>query len=175
MVASSGAGDCHRLLKTTPAAMTAAPAERRGHPERVQPGVRTQHEQGDPGHPRHGGHQGAPREPLTEQPGRQQGDQQRLDGADGRRHPAGQPVRPHEQQREEHADVQRAQHQRPPPPDPARQAPGDGDEQQTGGQGPEHRGQERPTGRKELGGDEVRGAPDGGGQRGHEDESRSIS
>lgn len=68
-------------------------------------------QQADAGHARGGGERGTWGQALAEQSGGQQRDQQRLHGADGRGHPAGQSVGGDEQQREERADVQRAEHQ----------------------------------------------------------------
>ena len=91
--------------------------------------------------------------------GRQNHDQQRLHGADRRRHAAGEAVGGGEQHGEEDGEVERAEHGRPPPPAAPGQHPGHGDERQPGGKGPQGGGEQRPAGRRNSLSDRVRGAP----------------
>ncbi|MGW4650286.1 hypothetical protein [Kitasatospora sp. NPDC004289] len=108
-------------------------AQGRRHADGVQLGVRPQDQQGDAGDADHGGEQGAQGEALAEQSGGEAGHQQWLHGADGGGDAAGQAVGRDEQQGQEEADVQGAEHHRLPPPTALRQLPGDGDQQEAGG------------------------------------------
>ena len=166
VVASSGAGERHRLASTTPVAMTTAPPSAASDAERVQPGVRAEDEQADAGDTGRAGDDRARGQPFAEQAGGQAGDEHRLDRADGRGDPAGQPVRGDEQQREERADVEGAEHQRPPPPVAPRQLRVSAVSSRPAGRRADDRREQRAVRRQQLARDQVGRPPDGGGERG---------
>ncbi len=145
-------------------------AGRRGepgqHPDRVQGGPRAQHQQGHArGAQQRGDHvHGA--DALAEEQRGQGQDQHGLHGHHQGGHPAGQQVGGDEEQVEEDADIERAQHRGAPPPRARGQGAGHGQQYQAGGQGAHGGGEQGPVGRQELGGDQVGAAPHGRGQRG---------
>jgi hypothetical protein len=106
-----------------------------------------QHREGDAGNPDQTRGNGTPGDALGQQENAEPGHEQRLHRPEDRRHPAGQPVRGDEEQREEDADVERAEHRRLPPPGATRQPAGDGEEHEPGRQRPQHPAEQRPIGR----------------------------
>ena len=140
--------------------------ERGGEADRIEPcaGLQDEHRHAD--EPDHAG-DGVPScEPLAEQHGGQGGGDQRLERAGRRRHTAGQPERSDEQQGEERADVQDAEHGGAPPPGAGRQPTADDDEGEADGKRSDGGGEQRSAGGQQLGGDQVGGAPHGRGQGG---------
>ena len=120
MVVSRGAGDGHRFAEDDPGGHDDSAADRGSDTKAIQSRVGLENEQADASHTCGGGDRGAQGQALTEQAGGKAGDQQGLRCDDDGRDPTGQPVGGDEQQREERADVERAEHQCAPPPDPLR-------------------------------------------------------
>jgi hypothetical protein len=133
----------------------------------VQRRVAAEHEQPHAHDADRTGNDDARRGALTEDSPGQRHDQQRLDRDDGRGDAARQPIRGNEQQREERADVQRSEHDGPPPPGALRQPSGQRHEHEPGRERAGHGGQQRTPRREPLARDEVRRAPDRGSQPGH--------
>ena len=150
-------------------------SRRREDADRVERDLRVQHEQGHPADADGRGDERAAGRALTEEDEGEGRDDERPDGAEHRRDAAGQPVRRHEEQGEEHADVEHTQQRSTPPPVAARQgtAPGEQrqrpDDEQTGRQGAEPGRQQRSPGRQQFGGDQEGRAPQSGGDRARAD------
>ena len=146
-------------------------AERGGDADSVQRRTAAEHEQAHAHDTGGAGDGDVGRDALTQEPPGKRRDQQRLHRDDRRGDATRKPICGDEQQREERADIQRAEHDRAPPPAAVGQASGQRDEHESGWESANHGSQQRASRREQLAGDQVRRAPDRGSQSGHCDDS----
>ncbi|OJF14265.1 hypothetical protein BG844_10680 [Couchioplanes caeruleus subsp. caeruleus] len=121
----------------------AGPGETGRDPDRVEAGVRTDHHQADAGHAHDPPGEVPGRRPLVQHRHGQGRHEQRLRGAQGGGHAAGQSAGADEQQRQEHADVEHPERGGLQPPGPPRQRAAESDRDQAGRQRPHHRREQR--------------------------------
>jgi hypothetical protein len=138
-----------------PAGHRRRPGEPGEHAGAVEGGAGAEHEQGDTGDAEGAGDDHPGPDALAQEHRAQPGGDQGLHGAEGGGDATGEPVGGDEQQGEEAADVEGAEHQRPTPPAAHWPPLGDRGEGQAGGQRPQHPGEQRAARREELGGDQV--------------------